>query len=167
MDSSEKNKISSVQSEFDQDFRHDRYDQAREDREFQKGHKRVYDNTIEPDYRKGVHHDPYNTGKKDFDRHNQPLNKPTDMDGRDINREESPTTRDMHHLYIPEAKVKQPKDKPYKYSHEKKVDITSDQQKVIKRDIYDTEKIHNKQVQFPNVVHPHPHNNQSYQSHHH
>jgi hypothetical protein len=140
MNTDEKNKISSNSSEVDQ---------AKIDREYQKGHKRITDDKIEPDVRKGPHHDPHNIKNKDINLH-KPVHKPFDEHGLDLNREESPTNEQVHHVCNPDAKIKKHKDKPHKVCHDKKVDVTSNQTKTIKHDYKQTEILHNKQSEFPN-----------------
>ena len=150
MDTDEKNKFSSNINEFDKNFLHkDKNEQAKEDREYMKGHKRVTEDQPELDVRKGPHHDPNNEPLREPDRKNRKLNEPLDMEASNIKSEEEPTNREMHHLYIPEAKVKPHKEKPRKVSHEKFVELPGGQKKEVKREIYDTEIIHNKQTQYP------------------
>jgi hypothetical protein len=145
MDSDEKNKFSSNINEFDKNFDHDKYQEAKHDREYMKGHKRVTQDQPEVDIRKS-HNDPNNQHLKDPDRMNRPYNETLEME--DINREESPTNKESHHLYIPDAHVKPHKDKPAKSNHNKYVDLPGDQRKEIKREQKDTEIIHNKQTNF-------------------
>ena len=149
MNSDEKNKCFSNSYDCDPDFRRkDRNEQIKDDKSFMKGHKRINEDPIEQNFHKGVHHDPYNEKLGDPNRHNIKYNKNLERDGEDINREESPTNRDLHYKYIPEAKIKTTKQKPQKVSHQKFVDLPADQKKQVKKDQNDTEIIHNKNSQF-------------------
>ena len=161
MDTDEKIRTLTNTSEFDKDLRHPtKEEESRMDKKQFKGHKRTYDPNVEPDIRHGVHHDPYNEHLKDLDRMNVNLNKPTDMDYRDINREEIPTTKDMHHVYKPDAKIQQPKieTKPKKVSHEKFVELPGGQQMELKHEKKETEIIHSKQTQYPGRTNAFSHN---------
>ncbi len=89
--------------------------------------------------------DPFNIKKKDRT-DEYPKYRPY---GLDINREEIPTMHEIHNINIPNAKVKQPKVKPHRSEHVKKIDITSSQQREIKHETKETEIIRPKQREFP------------------
>ncbi len=146
MDTDEKNKFSSNRNEFDQNFDNDKYQEARDDRLYMKGHKRKTQTEPQVDIRKS-HNDPNNLHLKDPDRMNRPYNETLEME--DLQREEVPTNKEMHHVYIPNAHVKPHKDKPHKSNHHKFIDLPGDQKKEVKREQKDTEIIHNKQTNFP------------------
>ncbi len=155
MNSDEKNRFSSNTNEFDPDFRRkDKYDTAKDDKQFMKGHKRTNEDPKDVNFSgKGIHHDPHNEHLKDPNRLNKKYNQSLESDGFDFNREESPTNRDLHHKYIPDAKCKPHKDKPQKVAHHKYVDLPGDQKKEIKREQKDTEIIHSTATQFQGKTH--------------
>ena len=147
MNTDEKNKFSSNSKEFDPDMREDRYDEIKRDKEYQHSDKRnknyLYDQTPDSYGKNVIKHDPYNVRNKDIDRKNRKINKPTDMDGWDINREEQPTNRDLHRTK---------EDIPHKNIHHKEVKesfVTKD-----KSIEYRNEKIKEKRAQYPEIHNP-------------
>jgi hypothetical protein len=140
MNTDEKNRYSSNTFDFDPNFmRKDKNEQAKEDKMFMKGHKRKTEDPLEINYRKGIHHDPFNQPLNDPNRHNKKYNQTLERDGLDINRDESPTNRDLHYKYIPQSHVKSIKDKPSKVSHNKYIDLPGDQKKKVRKEQKNTE----------------------------
>jgi hypothetical protein len=162
MKSDEKNQFSSNKNEFDPDMRNDKYEELKKDEHFQTSDKRnknyTYDDTEEGYGKRVKHHDPHNESQKDLDRKNRNLNEPTNMDGWDLNREESPTTHELHrvnqekhhHHYDQNAKTKQPDNNP---SIEHTIHNPSKQQRFM------NEVIHVKNTQFPENYNQHSSHN--------
>jgi len=125
-------------------------------------HKRIYEDKVLTRQQR-ISLDPFNIKSRDQDLHN-PVHHPHKPHGLDLNKEESPTNTQSHHICNPNAKIKQIKDKPRKVSHRKVVDITSNQQKTVKHDIRDTEIIRSKQIEYPNIQNRHYHGSQFLQN---
>jgi hypothetical protein len=144
MNSDEKNKFGTTANQFDPDMRRDRYDEVKNDRNFQHSDKRNKQFTASESESGQIKHDPFN---EKF------IHKP--KANENIHAEEMPTDKDLYHGDLIEHK-RHIYQKPHA-KEDKIIDMidpkghSHDTEKIKQHKV---ERVHEKRDQFPEIHNP-------------